>query len=816
MIYGASAKIQVSSSRRGRSRRGLSFRKLLACLLGLANFILLSMRIFSTIVLKMSTSDDEQAYNDLATFSQQQKQHQEEQCPIPENHTAMDESWLNFAKKQGWLPLNVTTIPPEGAFYSDWQPTLDCPSAFETLQWKSGWLSENADITTDGSNNHTTSSKNITDSGGEITCPPGAPMWTFREDSVSPAMSKKSSNRKLCPESGTYMLPRGEGVLCQNSIRLRPSRNDAAIARAQGLMYRRQLQMQNHLIESKSDASTTADENNKASGTSTSILHGTVVTDASKSSSSLPTQKSKPPHILLYKQDAVSRPALYRNLKTTHRTIQDITDRGGDLGTHVYEFKRHHSMGGSSIKNLTPMLTGLTYDQMLEHSKTRTYVAWAHEEFRRLGYVSINTHNLCRPYSSAFGGNFSINSPEYYFPHKMTDIGWFPSLFCPLSSRDPPIPNNEVQSKCARTLRDTTADSCKPSTVAASSMGQAFCVGGRSRSSLLIEHYLKVREDLENDGVPTFAFLTDDDLHVQNPVDLHIHDEDKATTLRMLEKSGILKDTVVLYVSDHGNQALITLTDAGFVEHKLPFWYMMVPDQVLRERGGDAQAALDYNQHVLTTQPDIHETMLDLAGGRGMGDAAWWDQHGHDPNLLGSSVLQPLSYNRTCDDAGIPAVDCVCGKTQFMDLDPKSYDFDTTRKDILPKMVDYINEELEKYNLISSGVCRKLEFKELVSAGKRLRGTSLLIEFKVQFIVKSPRSVPMEFLATVTKGLKQFRKVFEVGTFYQVSRFAHWIKQCEKKVTDAGGNHHFCDCVEPPAVYGWDFNQTAMETGQRI
>lgn len=692
----------------------------------------------------------------------------EKQCPLPENHTAMDINWLKFTIESGQLPPNTSIIPPEGAFYDGWNPTLDCPSAFETLQWNNN------------NNNNNRAGEEV------LLCPPGAPMWTFLEDSINPAVSKTSSKRILCPETGTYSLPLGQGVLCQNSVRLRPSRNINAIERSKELLQKRQLQVLKQQEQQKQEQQQQKQTTRAAS--------------------------ARPPHILVYMQDAVSRPALYRNMKATHRAIQDIMDREKDLGTHVYEFKRHHSMGGSSIVNLTPMLTGLAYDHMTSHDKK--YEAWAFEEFRRLGYVSINTYNICRLSNEKYGDTFNINGPEHFFPYEMEDIGWFHSFFCDVNkrNRNERIPENEVQAKCARsTKEDEGGESC----VSSSERNMAIsCLGGRSRSSLMIEHYLKVRQDIKEQdddtgvGVPTFAFLHDYDLHVEKVIDLHRYDEDKAGVLKQLE--GVLKDTVVFYLSDHGNQQKITLTEQGSIEYKLPFWYLMLPDRVIQERGDGDHIIdnLNHNQYVLTSQPDVHETMLDLAGGRGLGDDAWWEQHGNDPNLLGSSVLQKLPFNRTCDDIGIPPLACVCSEIMSEDISPNSREFGMVQREILPKVVKHMNDELEKFHLISSGVCRELKAKTLVSVSWRPI-TPKVKTFNLRFTVESPRLETMEFIASASKGIVQLRG-FYMGTVIQASRFAHWIEQCRQDVTDSGGNHHFCDCVKPPAnKYGWNYNRTA-------
>lgn len=687
---------------------------------------------------------------------------QQLQCPIPENRTAMDASWLKFVTKEGWLPKNTSGIPLEGAFYDKWHPTMDCPSAFRTLQWKEGG-----------------------DSNGELKCPPGAPMWTFHESSTTPAISTKNSTRIICPESGIYSLARGWGVLCQNSMRLRPSRSDAAIARAQGLMKKRKEQGRSErqeLISSNSGAG-----------------HNNISTTTTAPS----TSTRRPPHILIYMQDAVSRPALHRNLKALKRTIQDISDRGADLGTNIYEFHRHHSVGGSTIRNLTPMLTGLLLKNIENHKNS--YEAWAFEEFRRMGYISINSHNFCSWHSVNYGTHIGVNAPEHYFPHQMEDIGWFGSAFCSMQQQfEPRIPISEVQANCARTPQDTDED-CKPSKE--KNQSKQNCLGGRSRSSMMIEHYLKIREDHKDDDVPTFAFMQDDDLHIEDITSLHRYDNDKAAIFQTLEKSGVLRDTVIVYVSDHGSQQKITTTTLGANEYKLPFWYLAVPEEVLIERGKGVREALEANQHVLTSQPDVHETMLDLAGGRGMGDAEWWQQHGHDPDLNGNSVLEALPYNRTCADAGIPALECSCGDMITEELAPGSNQWRLVQTSIIPKIMDHMNDELEKHKLISMGVCRKLTAKNLLSASSR-PVTVRITSYTLRFSVESTRSEPMEFFAEAGKGNKNWRKAFLLHTVNQSSRFAHWIEQCSQDVMFAGGDQHFCDCVKPPVSGGLKFNET--------
>jgi hypothetical protein len=146
-----------------------------------------------------------------------------------------------------------------------------------------------------------------------MSCPPGATMWTFYDTSIThPSLSRDSSKKVTCDTKGLYTIPPGWGLLCNNSICLKLKRNVEAMDRAQRLLEKR--------------------------------------------------------------LDAVSRPALYRSLNATHRSIEDVANGKTELGTNVFEFTHgHHSVGGSSIRNLTPMLSGLLLADM--EAKNKKYQA---------------------------------------------------------------------------------------------------------------------------------------------------------------------------------------------------------------------------------------------------------------------------------------------------------------------------------------------------------------------------------------------------------------------------------------------------------
>jgi hypothetical protein len=599
-----------------------------------------------------------------------------QQCEILENHTTMDASWLRVVTKCKWMPAGGLK---DGIFVPEWHPTLDCPAALKTLVW-------------------------VDQAAGIVSCPPGAAVWTFYERSAKPALSWDSSQKVTCDDNGRHTIARGWGLLCGNSLRLRPKRDVEAVDGA-----KRSLEKQQKEQKEKNT--------------------------------------SHPPRIIVHMLDTVSRPALHRSLKATRRSIEVVANRSSELGANVFEFARHASVGRSSISNLTPMLTGLLLADM--EAKNKKHEAWTFEEMRRSGYVVTNTHNACRQSNLTFGAGFKRNAPDHFFPFQMHDIGHFESLHCQVSKRKPRI---KIEQACAKTP-DATECFASPE----NDMDRVSCLGGRPRATMMLEHFLHVRADHKE--VPSFGFLHDCDLHTKNLTALDMCDEDKARIMPMLAEAGVFKNTVVIFLSNHGSQRMITATTQGAIECKLPFLCMFVLDAVLNTHSGWREA-LEFNQQVLTSPRDVHETMIDLAGGRGIGDDKWWEKHGYDPKLGGSSLLNPSECNRSCADAGIPATECICGRAPMDEIEAGSRAWNAVLTNYSPKVVNHMNTELANHNLAAS-VCRTLEVDSLLHATSRPIHNNV-VAFETRFSIASPRTKPVEMLAVFGVGLagsKEFRAV---------------------------------------------------------
>ncbi|XP_073965897.1 uncharacterized protein isoform X1 [Choristoneura fumiferana] len=89
-------------------------------------------------------------------------------------------------------------------------------------------------------------------------------------------------------------------------------------------------------------------------------------------------------------------------------------------------------------------------------------------------------------------------------------------------------------------------------------------------------------------------------------------DEDLAWFLRRIQQAGILEDTMLFVMGDHGPRLTpFRETRQGKYEERLPLMAIVIPERLHENRPEDA-AALVKNVDVLTTPFDIHTTLTDL------------------------------------------------------------------------------------------------------------------------------------------------------------------------------------------------------------
>ncbi|XP_016987908.1 uncharacterized protein LOC108050645 [Drosophila rhopaloa] len=135
--------------------------------------------------------------------------------------------------------------------------------------------------------------------------------------------------------------------------------------------------------------------------------------------------------------------------------------------------------------------------------------------------------------------------------------------------------------------------------------------------------------------------------------------------LKRISDSGLLKNTLLLVVSNHGlSKSRFYNTVQGKVEEGLPLAMLCYP-RWLEERYPQAIGNLKTNNHRLVTAFDLHATLLDLPNLTSLEDEQL-QQRSADLEALGRnlprgiSLFMPIPDHRDCSLASIPTEYCLC------------------------------------------------------------------------------------------------------------------------------------------------------------
>lgn len=181
-------------------------------------------------------------------------------------------------------------------------------------------------------------------------------------------------------------------------------------------------------------------------------------------------------------------------------------------------------------------------------------------------------------------------------------------------------------------------------------------------------------------------------------------DERMTFYLNEMENLGILKESAVIFLSDHGlrfGPARHLLT--GWLEERLPFIFISLP-KWFKDKHPDIAESLTLNQERLSSTFDLHmalRSILKLAGSTK-----------EMPPPLGCptcrSLFEPLPLNRSCSDAGIIDHYCTCGF--FKDIDPKEEIVNKTTH----FAIDFINKKVSTHRTpdTNESLCATLTLKK--------------------------------------------------------------------------------------------------------
>ncbi|XP_041356759.1 uncharacterized protein LOC121373967 isoform X1 [Gigantopelta aegis] len=177
------------------------------------------------------------------------------------------------------------------------------------------------------------------------------------------------------------------------------------------------------------------------------------------------------------------------------------------------------------------------------------------------------------------------------------------------------------------------------------------CVGDRMESDIVLKYVRDFAVQNTHKATFAFAFITRPSHDYAN--DAGIADDPHFRFLNTLRDDGILKNTVLIYYSDHGNRyGRIRNTFIGKLEERLPFLFLVFPRWFLIKYKEIARN-LQVNSKRLSTPFDVYETLKDILYFTG-------NFPKRDRGERGISLLREIPKERSCFDASIMPHWCMC------------------------------------------------------------------------------------------------------------------------------------------------------------
>nr|XP_050039695.1 uncharacterized protein LOC126536721 [Dermacentor andersoni] len=314
--------------------------------------------------------------------------------------------------------------------------------------------------------------------------------------------------------------------------------------------------------------------------------------------------------VLILGLDSTSRMNFHRWMVKTGRYLKEELN--------AFEFLALNKVEDNTYPNLIPLLTGMAGSEA--ESIYRRYgkfdvlpLVW--KTYKRKGYTTLFIDEW------QIAGLFVLQTTDDSRP---TYAGFMsvPTDYCP--------------SSILRLMDDQDGNKTK-------------CMGSRLKTRILVEYLADVLK--LNRERPMFSFVWFS--HVTHDIinGLQLMDDSLEAFLRELSAYGILENTALLFMSDHGlRMGDFRGTEIGRYEDKNPFCFLALPNRFLADNPVPA-AQLEVNQRRLITNYDLHATLIALS------KLPELDTNSTEKGL---SLFGPIPSERTCADAYIPRQFCAC------------------------------------------------------------------------------------------------------------------------------------------------------------
>ncbi|KAF4531591.1 hypothetical protein B566_EDAN010057 [Ephemera danica] len=223
------------------------------------------------------------------------------------------------------------------------------------------------------------------------------------------------------------------------------------------------------------------------------------------------------------------------------------------------------------------------------------------------------------------------------------------------------------------------------------------CKGHVPHHRFFMKFYEQFVNNMHRGQNAFFSFGMMDSLSHNALNSVQVLDEELAAFVTRLHTSGVLDNTLMLLLGDHGhNFDDIRKTKIGRVEESMPFLGIHLPESLkhLREN-------VQKNLNILTSWHDVYETLMDVA----MKNTALQSKQVRY-GYRGLSLLRPITADRTCSEIGIPQNNCICSYEKDLNLDEPRV------LDSAQLLVQHVNKLLQPH----ANLCATLTLDAVISS----------------------------------------------------------------------------------------------------
>ncbi|XP_031351350.1 uncharacterized protein LOC116176732 isoform X2 [Photinus pyralis] len=426
-------------------------------------------------------------------------------------------------------------------------------------------------------------------------------------------------------------------------------------------------------------------------------------------------------NVLIIGLDAVSRLNFHRQMPNTVKTLKNMG---------AVELLGYNKVGDNTFPNLVPVLTGLHESELKKDCWPKKT-----DKFDKCNFIWKNYS--ASGYATAFGEDATwmgiFNYVKRGFKQQPTDYFWGPFDY----ASEKQIGN-------------------------AHDMNVNQCIGSRAVYKVLLDYIMKFVNTMTQRQIPYFGFFWGASLSHDYLNKPHLGDDSYTDFFNQLEQSDFLKNTVLIFMSDHGIRwGDIRSTYQGRMEERLPFLFIVLPKDY-RDNFPQTVANMNRNVNRLTTPFDLHETLKDLLNPYSLQNVFINERIGKRSGKERSySLFEPIPTNRTCEKAGISSHWCTCQASASISKN------DSVVIDATKFVVNYLNNQLKGYAECANLTLAEIYDARIHAVKDNLKGNTYSEDYTVVF-----RTVPGDgkFEATIRRYVSKKGKKTHFDVMGTVSR----------------------------------------------